>query len=327
MTDHFDLTIVIVNWNAGEALQACLHSIRDCRTRLRVQTIVVDNASTDGSPQEARTQFPEVQVLDSGGNLGFGRANNLARTQTNSEYVLFLNPDSIVRAGALEAMIAAFGYSAEIGAVGCKMRYADGKLWQQLVQRFPSPSIEFLGLLLASRAARRQFESLFPYLDPDRSSYASKLCGGCLMARKKVLDEVGWFDQRYFMYAEDADLSRSISDRGWKLFYTCEGEVWHAGGESSRRTASDFPILMQCESMARLMDKYYGRLGAFKYRIAILAGAVLRLAALIPVPFVRWFVPALRQFHLSRALHKYLLMVQWSLGLKRPMIPSLCHAP
>ena len=200
-----------------------------------------------------------------------------------------------------------------------------GNLGRSKVAKFAADffAAEFLGVLIASTSGRRRLRGVFPYLDPNRSSYAAKLCGGCLMARKAVLDSVGWFDERYFMYAEDADLSRSISDRGWKLFYVSEGEVSHVGGESSRRAASDFPVLMHCESMAKLMDKYYGRLGALKYRIAIFVGAVLRLASLIPLSILRWFVPALRELHLLKALRKYRLMFQWSLGLKRPGIPGL----
>jgi hypothetical protein len=285
--------------------------------------IVVDNASTDGSPEIVQREFPEVQLLNSGGNLGFARANNLVRPDVTSDLVLFLNPDTVLQPGAIDAMVAVMQQSQDVGAVGCKIRYADGRVWQQLVQRFPSPWIEFLGLVVASAAWRRRLRGLFPYLDPDRSSYASKLCGGCFMARKAVLDSVGWFDERYFMYAEDADLSRSISDRGWKLFYVSEGEISHAGGESSRRAPSDFPVLMQCESMAKLMGKYYGRIGALNYRVAIFAGAALRLAVLIPLAILRCFVPALREFHLINALRKYRLMVQWSLGLKRSVIPGL----
>jgi GT2 family glycosyltransferase len=317
-----DLTIVIVNWNAGAALRGCLQSIRVCRPQQPVRAIVVDNASTDGSPEIVQREFPEVHLLNSGGNLGFARANNLARPHITSDLVLFLNPDSVLQVGAIDAMTTVMQQSQDVGAVGCKMRYADGRVWQQLVQRFPSPWVEFLGILLASRAGRRRLRGLFPYLDPDRSSYASKLCGGCLMARKAVLDSVGWFDERYFMYAEDADLSRSISDRGWKLFYVSEGEVSHAGGESSRRAPSDFPVLMHCESMSKLMGKYFGRGGALNYRIAIFAGATLRLASLFPVSILRWFVPALREFQLVNALRKYRLMAQWSVGLKRPAIPG-----
>jgi O-antigen biosynthesis protein len=317
-----DLSILIVNWNAGNALRSCLQSILKCKTRHKIEVIVVDNNSSDESPEMVQREFPRVKLLKSGGNLGFARANNLARSIISSERVFFLNPDSVLHSGAIDAMVSVFEKAPEIGAVGCKMRYADGTVWQQLVQRFPSPWLEFLGILIASSRGRAHLRGLFPYLDPDRSSYASKLCGGCLMVRRRVLDEVGWFDERYFMYGEDADLSRSIADHGWKLFYVSEAEVSHAGGESSRRAPSEFPILMHCESMAKLMNKYYGRLGVFNYRLAIFVASLIRLASLLPIGALRWCVPPLRRFQMFHALHKYRLMFQWSLGLRRPAIPG-----
>lgn len=322
MADNLDLTIIIVNWNAGAALHACIRSIRDSRTRLRSQVIVVDNASSDGSREQTERDFPDVQVVNTGANLGFARANNMARRFVNSQFVLFLNPDSIVQPGALDSMVSAFAGSPEIGAVGCKMRYADGRVWEQLVQRFPSPWTEFLGMIFASSAARKRLPKLFPYLDPYRSGYASKVCGGCFMARKTVLDAVGWFDERYFMYAEDADLSQSILQKGLRLFYVSDAEISHIGGESSRKTVSDFPILMHCESMAKLMQKHYGRFGRLNYRLALLAGASFRLLATALLTPALLLLSRSNPHKVINSFRKYGLILGWSLHLKKASIPA-----
>lgn len=326
MKYDFDLTIVIVNWNAGQALQTCLRSIQESRSTVRTQVIVVDNASTDGSPEQAQRDFPNLRLIHSGGNIGFGRANNLARPHANSEFVLFLNPDSLLHPGALDAMVAAIAKSPDVGAAGCKMRYADGRVWEQLVQRFPSPWTEFLGIIFASPVARRRLRSVFPYLDPHRSGYVSKLCGGCFLARKAVLDQVGWFDERYFMYAEDADLSRTILDHGWRLYYVSDAEISHVGGESSRKAIAEFPVLMHCESMAKLMDKYYGRGGAFTYRLGMLVGAGFRLLAVVGFAAAGCFIAKCRRFNLAQSGRKYGLVFQWGLGLKKPSIPGSLNA-
>ncbi len=322
MTSTRDITIIIVNWNAGQALLDCLSSISDCGKPHVANVIVVDNASTDGSPEKAQRLFPHVNFINSGGNIGFGRANNLARPRVTTEFVFFLNPDGVLQKGALEAMRAAFDIDQKIGAVSCKMRYSDGSVWGQLVQRFPTPWTEFLGMLFVSSGSRRRLRNFFPRLDPDKSGYVSKLCGGCLLARKSVLDAVGWFDERYFMYAEDADLCRTIQEGGWKLFYASEGEVSHAGGESTRKTSADFPVLMRCESMSKLMEKYYGRSGHVNYRIATMGGSAFRLAILAAASLGSWVLPKHRTDKIAESGRKYCLMLLWSLGLKRASIPA-----
>ena len=142
------------------------------------------------------------------------------------------------------------------------------------------------------------------------------------MGRKAVLDSVGWFDERYFMYAEDADLSQTIRDQGWELFYVTEGEIMHVGGASSRKTPSAFPILMQCESMSKLMRKYYGRLGGWSYRLATLTGALAKLPVLAALALASLLGPAHRKTKVGGALDKNTLVFLWSIGLKKPLIPG-----
>lgn len=275
-----DLTIIIVNWNGGELLCRCLASIRRHADPKSVQVIVMDNNSGDGSRETAQREFPEMRVVNTGGNLGFGRANNLAREHVSAPLVLFLNPDTEVLANTLSVMVSFMKAHPEVGALGCRMREEDGTPHELLMQWSLSPWSQFLSLMFVASNTPTLIKRLLPYADPNRSDFVTNLVGGCIMARKTALDKVGWFDERYFMYAEDVDLCHSLIQCGWKLYYLSEAEIIHYGGGSSRKTQKEFPILMQCESICQLMRKHHGRAGDYLYRLAVLVSCHCRLLAL-----------------------------------------------
>lgn len=316
-----DLTIVIVNWNGGEMLLRCLESIRASRQSFPVRVIVVDNDSKDGSRARAQEAFPEFRIFNSGGNLGFGRANNLARPLTDTSLVLFLNPDTELKTDTLERAVRCLQDHSAVGALGCKMLYPDGQVQEQGLQWHLTPWRSFLELMFVtgSRPGRRW--RWLPTMDPNQSGSACKLYGGFVLARKSVLDQAGWFDERYFMYAEDGDLSRTILSLGWKLYYCSEAEIIHACGGTSAQAPSGFSILMKHESINKLMRKYYGSTGALAYRAAVLTGACLRFLVLL----VLWLVGVLRPVRnigqIQGSFFKHKLMVLWALGLKRAVVP------
>jgi GT2 family glycosyltransferase len=214
-----DVSIIIVNWNGGDMLLECLDSIAKAEGDLKVQVIVVDNASKDGSREAAQARFPRYEIINSGANLGFGKANNLARTMVKSDLVLFLNPDTILFENSLKPAIDFIRAHPDVGAVGCKMRYPTGEVHEQGLQYVPSPWTEFLNLLFMSTRTRRWFAKWLPTFDPNKSGYVVKLYGGYLLCPRTLLDKVGWFDERYFMYAEDVDLCHAIGQQGAMLYY------------------------------------------------------------------------------------------------------------
>lgn len=317
-----DLTIIIVNWNAGEMLCRCLRSIASSRCTNRVDVIVVDNASSDGSREMVQAEFPTVKLVDSGANLGFGKANNLARRHVTTPLVLFLNPDTEVLEDSLRVMIEFMESHPQVGALGCKMKLPDGSVHDLGLQWFPTPWTEFLRTLVLSGHRSPWLDRWLPQVDPEAAANVSKLYGGCLLARKEVLDAVGWFDERFFMYAEDVDLCRKIRDRGAELYYLPAAEVIHVAGGTSRKARGGFSTLMMCESIAKLMHKYYGTNGKVLYRLAIFSAALGRLAALGLVAVVRPLLPRFRNRDLGAAAFKYALMLQWSLKFKKPVIPT-----
>lgn len=312
-----DLTIIIVNWNGGEMLTDCLASIAKTQGNLKLQVIVVDNASRDGSREAAQKQFPQFHTFNSGSNLGFGRANNLVRPMAQSDLVLFLNPDTVVLENALQEMIAFMRTHPEVGGLGCKMRTHEGEIHELGLQYSPSPMKEFVRQLLPASAISRLFPNMLPHLDANKSGYAVKLYGGCLMVPKALLDQIGWFDERYFMYAEDADMCRTIMANGKKLYYLASTEIIHVAGGTSEKAPSGFSILMMSESIAKFMKKYYGGPGMAFYRVGTLLTSLFRLAALAFV----WIPVALTRIKpmesLRNGFFRHRLLVLWALGLKR----------
>jgi len=312
------VSIVIVNWNGGEEFLDCLKSLRDARTVCDFDVVVIDNNSRDGSREQAQKAFPEFQILNSGANLGFARANNRARGIVRSPYVLFLNPDTKVASASIPAMVKILDQHAGVGAVGCKLTDEDGTVHDLGLQWFPTPWTEFLNLLFVSQKTFRAVAKIAGTVDANSSGEVQKLYGGCIMVRREVLEKIGWLDDRYFMYAEDVDLCRSIRDGGWKLFYTSEATVVHHAGVTSAKAPSGFAVLMKCESIGKLMTKYYGLSGHAFYRIAVFVGASIRLLVVGVVNLLKVFVG---RFDAS-PIRKCCMLVGWSIGVRRAKIPG-----
>jgi len=259
-------------------------------------------------------------LIDSGGNIGFGKANNLALHLCVTPHVLFLNPDTVVLPGAISKMIAFMNQNDDVGAVGCRMRFEDGEPLPLPFQWFRSPLTELFDLFFGSFGSLKRIKGILPYQDPDRSGYVMKLYGGCLMVRKAVLERVGYFDERFFMYCEDIDLCQRIYRDGWKIYYMSEADIIHHCGGSSRVTEGEFSTLMKCKSISLMMRKYYGKIGAISYRGSVLVAssakiAIFLMARLLLIP-IFWKKINMEKY----SFRKYLNMLAWSLRIKEPRI-------
>jgi GT2 family glycosyltransferase len=315
------VTVVIVNWNSGTMLRPCLESVlREAGCR-HMQAVVVDNNSRDGSAELVEREFPEVKLIHSGANLGFGRGNNLAQEYSRPGYVLFLNPDTELREHALQRMVEFLETHAQVGAVGCKMVFPDGEVADQNLQWFPSPLKEFVRLAFLSEGVIRLLKGVLPWNEPTRSGYVDKLYGGCLLVRTSVLEKIGWFDERFFMYGEDVDLSRRIREAGWQLYYLSEAEVMHAKGGVTKGAGSEFSILMSCESMAKLIAKYQGGAASIRYRLAVAVASAIRLIMLSPFMIISLLPSSTRRRKYREAMRNCLLRIEWACGLRKASIP------
>lgn len=243
------ISIIIVNYNTRELLRNCLWSILETEGKF-CQIIVVDNASTDGSSRMVQEEFPGVLLIQNVSNAGFSKANNQGIRQATGEYVLLLNSDTIVHAGALSAMGGFLSSRPDAGAVTCKLLNEDGSI-QASVSSRPGPLLLLLRLLGVSRIvssdrARRWIGRAFgyllgrtlrdyfaPYRLGDFPVEVQNISGACLMLRRDTVEQVGLLDERFFMYFEDMDYCLRLRRAAWKLFYLPNVQVVHLVGRSS----------------------------------------------------------------------------------------------
>jgi hypothetical protein len=237
-----DLSIIIVNYNVKEFLQNLLNSISKASGNLTIETIVVDNASTDGSVEVIRDNYPEVDLIASESNLGFGAANNLALERAKGKYLLLINPDTIVKEDTFTKLINYLEQVPDIGMIGCKVLNPDGTLQLSCRRSFPGPWTSFTKVTGLSRLfpnSRLFAKYNLTYLDPDESYEVDAISGAFMMFRREVYEKIGGFDPQFFMYGEDLDLCYRTQQAGYKVFYYPETEIIHYKGESTKRSSLD----------------------------------------------------------------------------------------
>ena len=220
------LSIIIVTYNARADVERCLESLVRDAPAVDHEIVVVDNASTDDTPRAVRARWPGVRVIDAGGNLGFSRANNLGIRQSFGELVLLLNGDTIVPAGAIDALVAALDRRPDVAVVG--PRLVDGQGRAELsFGTMISPWAE----LRQKLRARGNVERL-----TSREREADWVSGACLLVRRADAEAAGLLDERYFLYTEDVDFCAAIRSRGRRILFTPASQVVHLRGRS-RQTA------------------------------------------------------------------------------------------
>ncbi|HLV95087.1 MAG TPA: glycosyltransferase family 2 protein [Candidatus Acidoferrales bacterium] len=233
-----DLLVVIVNWNTSDLLRGCLASLAVATEGLRVRTVVVDNASTDGSPEMVETDFPWVELIRNSTNVGYARANNqaLRRYPAQAKYSLLLNPDTEVPPGTLQAMAGFMESHPEAGIGGCRVVKPDGRLDWACKRGRLTPSMLFYKALHLDTLlphSRRFGAYNLSYLDENQVHEVGTVVGAFMMIRRECLEDVGLLDESYFMYGEDADLCYRVNDLGWKVFYAPVGNIVHYKGQST----------------------------------------------------------------------------------------------
>lgn len=222
------LTISIVNYNAGEYLLNCLDSLAKLKDELGFEVYVVDNVSTDGSVKKAKEKFPEFNFIFNEENLGFGKAHNLVLKKAVTPYVLTLNPDCEVPKRTLSHMVEFMEKNPEVGISSSKVEKADGSLDIASHRGFPTPWASILYFLFKN-------DRLYHLTDRNMNVVheVDSVVGAFMLMSKRVLEEVGYFDEDYFLYGEDLDLCFRIKNAGFKVMYVPEVKVIHVKGVSS----------------------------------------------------------------------------------------------
>ena len=253
-----ELSVIIVNHNARADLENCLSSLYQNTTLRPLEVLVVDNASRDGSLEMLARQFPEVHVTPSSENVGFATANNMAMREAHGRFLLLLNNDTLVRPGAVDTILRMMRERPELGVLGPLLRNEDGSI-QISYGRTLSLHAELLQKLLSARyEAGNRIVHRHVERRSKKEAYPDWVSGACMMLRADVAERVGFFDEQFFMYAEDVDLCQRVRNLGYRVFYTPQAEIVHLKGRS-RASNTETVGLEYRRSQLTFYSKHYGR--------------------------------------------------------------------
>ena len=254
------LSVIIVNYRVRYFLELCLHSVQKALQGLDAEVFVVDNNSADGSVEYLRPLFPDVRFIDNTENTGFARANNQALQLARGKYILFLNPDTILPEDIANRCLSFLQSTPDAGGLGVRMVDGSGLFLKESRRGFPSPWVAFCKLsgLTALFPRQRRFAAYYlGHLPQDKTSPAPVLSGACFWVARAVLEKTGSFDERFFMYAEDIDLSYRIEQAGYVNYYLAETTIVHFKGES---TLKDIRYVKQFyKAMSQFRRKHFNR--------------------------------------------------------------------
>ena len=233
------LSVVIVNYNVKYFLEQCLHSLEQAAMGIDHEVIVIDNASTDGSTEYITARFPKVKWMACRENNGFSKGNNIAIAHAKGEYILMLNPDTIVTKEAIEGCIAFMDNNADAGACGVYMLRTDGTFAPESRRALPTPFVAFCkmsGLSNMFPQSRTFGRYYMQYLDKEEANPIEIISGAYMMLRHKTIKKTGALDEDFFMYGEDIDLSYRILKSGYRNYYM-PLRILHYKGESTNKSS------------------------------------------------------------------------------------------
>ena len=262
------LTVSIVNYNAGDYLLGTLESLMLVSNEMKMDITVVDNSSTDDSIKQAQLKFPNIKYILNKENVGFGRAHNQVIRNVKSKYILILNPDMVVKEGAIKECLRYMEDHGDVGAVTPKIIFEDGRVDMTAHRGFPTP-----------------WASLLYFLGDDSLYHLSKIkinqphevdaiTGAFFFTSKEVLEKVGVFDEDYFMYVEEVDLCYRIKKEGSRILYLPKWSIIHYGGASGKRSES---ILAEYRGIKTFYKKHYPKWQYPILRLLLKIGSVIRI--------------------------------------------------
>ncbi len=290
------LSIVIVNYNVKYFLEQCLYAAFKAASKISSEIIVVDNDSVDGSCQMVTEKFPEVTLIANKENMGFSKANNQAIRIAKGEYILLLNPDTVVEEDCFLKIVQFMDKMPDAGGLGVKMIDGKGRFLPESKRGLPTPEVAFWKMF--------GFSSLFPhskrfgryhlgYLDNDQIHEVEVLAGAFMLLRRETLGKVGLLDEDYFMYGEDIDLSYRITKGGYKNYYFPETTIIHYKGESTKKGSINY-VKVFYNAMIIFAKKHFSKGNARRYALLINLAIYFRAILTLTGQFIKSvFLPAL----------------------------------
>ena len=298
------LSIVIICWNDLRVIRDCLRSIYEGTHATNFEVVVSDNGSVDGSVEFIRMHYPEVRIVENQQNLGFARGNNAGIRASRGEYILILNPDTVIHDGALDKLVEFAERHSEVGAFGCRVLNTDGT-YQVSARLFPTVWRYWVSALGLSKLSSFFIYEEYPRWRGDTERLIDWQSGCCVMFRGNLLKRLGGFDEQFFYHFEEVDLCQRVWNAGYPILFTPEALITHLGGQSVGR----FPVRFEIEkhrSRYRYFYKHFGakaarncrRLSIVKIRVRQLGYGLLNV-----------FKPA---ESLQRRLEMYREVVRWN---------------
>lgn len=286
-----DLSVVIVSWNCVDHLERALASLEPERAALAMEVFVVDNASDDGTVERVAAAFGWVEMIANDDNRGFAAANNQALRRASGRHAILLNPDTEVHPGALRTLVDHLDGHPEVGAVGPRLIYPDGRL-QRSSTLFPTmrgalhrfTAVRYLRLFRRHYRRYKMKDATF-----DAEADVDSLMGAALMVRREALDAVGLLDEGFWMYYEEVDLCKRIAAAGYVNRFVPSAVILHVGGESSSRNMERIKI-ERLRSLIRYFDKHRPGLPSFAFRVVFKAAFLLRMAVDLVRDLALWLL-------------------------------------
>jgi N-acetylglucosaminyl-diphospho-decaprenol L-rhamnosyltransferase len=284
--NQVDITLAIINYNTKSLLKTCIDSIEETQPLAGYEIIVIDNGSADGSAEMMKQDFPQIHFLENAGNLGYAAAANQALRTSRAKYVMVLNTDIELDRDAIDILVEHADRHDDLGIAGPLLLNTDGSV-QMSGRRFPSfldaMAHAFLGIVWP----RNPFSARYRMLDWDRStdSLVDWVSGAAMLIRRSAAEDVGYFDEGYFMYVEDMDLCYQMWRRGWKVYFCPDSKIIHHIGQASNQVSAKMIIEFQ-RSLYRFFNKTYSDTNKRWLKPLVACALVLRAGALITLD---WF--------------------------------------
>ena len=299
------LSIVILCWNDLKVVGDCLHSIFTGTRSTEFEVIVSDNGSTDGSIEFIREKYPQVRLIENGRNLRFAKANNVGIRASQGEYILILNPDTIIHDGTLDKIVKFLEEHPEAGAAACKVLNGDGSL-QETARPVPtirSAWIEALYLKPLGYLSEWFHPGIYMGWTGEVERPVGWVSGCFILLRGDLLKCIGGFDEQFFYYCEDKDLCRRVGEAGYAVLYTPAATITHLGGQSTQGRFPALTFALDSQVTHYLYYyKYYGKQGVRRWRRITLASLSVRRLGYGLLQFLKPTETRQRRLELLRAL-------------------------
>ncbi|MBN2669343.1 MAG: glycosyltransferase [Bacteroidales bacterium] len=308
------LSIIIVNYNVKDFLEQCLNSVDKAIRNLSTEVFVVDNNSVDQSCQMVKSKFPHFTLIENKKNTGFAVANNQAIKLAKGEYILLLNPDTLVEEDTFEKVVGFMDSHPEAGGLGVKMIDGNGNFLPESKRALPTPKVAFYKIFGLSKLfpnSKKFGQYHLSFLDLNQTHEVEILSGAFMLMRKEALDKVGLLDETFFMYGEDIDLSYRIILGGYKNYYFADTTIIHYKGESTKKSSLNY-VKTFYNAMIIFAQKHFGKsasclINLIKAAVYLRAGIAIfkRIASNIYLPTIDFLVLTFGFWSLTKLWEQY----------------------